>query len=238
MTQLTGETKARYVARMFARIARRYDLLNTVMTGGMHHRWRRLAARLAAQGMEGVALDVATGTGDFAIALLQNPGIRQVVALDFVPEMLELAKAKAETPTHGREVTLIQGDALKLPFPNDTFACATSGFSLRNVMDVPLALKEMARVVRPGGRVVILEITPVPGPTPWRLLFHWYFHRITPVLGGLLARDREAYAYLPQSVDSFPTARELQGLMEAAELREVIYRYLGLRTVALHVGVA
>ena len=237
MTQLQGEAKACYVARMFGRIARRYDLLNTVMTGGMHHRWRRQAAHLAARHLEGIALDVATGTGDFAFALLREPGVHRVVALDFVSPMLHLAGAKAIKKAVHRRVHLVQGDALELPFPNGSFLCATSGFSLRNVVDAPQALREMARVVQPGGRVAIVEITPLQRRTPWRWFFRWYFHHITPLLGALLSGDREAYTYLPRSVDIFPAAPQLAALMEDAGLQEVTYRYLGWGTVALHVGV-
>jgi len=159
MVDLKGEPKARYVAAMFGRIAPRYDRLNTVMTAGMHHRWRRLATRLAMEGLEGEALDVATGTGDLALALLRQPGVRRAVALDFVPEMLRLARKKARRQGMEDRVELVQGDALRLPFPDGRYACATSGFGLRNVGDLAAALREMARVVRPGGRVVILELS-------------------------------------------------------------------------------
>ena len=237
MAELKGAAKARYVAAMFGRIARRYDLLNTVMTGGQHHRWRSVAARLATAELEGSALDVATGTGDFAFALSRRPGIESVVGVDFVPEMVSLARAKARKREAHRSVEFSVADALALPFSDSAFACATSGFGLRNVVDLPAALSEMARVVRPGGRVVTLEMTPFERNGPFPMLFRLYFHRMVPLLGGLLAGDREAYTYLPQSVDVFPTAVELTGLMEQSGLRDVTYRKVGLGTVAIHVGV-
>ena len=236
MVELKGEAKAHYVAEMFARIARRYDLLNMVMTGGQHRRWRSLATRMATDGLQGPALDIATGTGDFAFALARRPGIDSVVGVDFVPQMVAVARGKAWRRKRRSPVEFFLSDALALPFADDTFVCATSGFSLRNVSDLPGALAEMARVVRHGGRVVILELTPFKRNGPFPILFRLYFHRLVPLLGGLLAGDREAYTYLPQSVDVFPTAGELARLMEKVGLRAVTYRKVGLGTVAVHVG--
>lgn len=236
MADLKGEARARYVASLFARIARRYDLLNTIMTGGLHHRWRRQASLMATGGLTGPALDVATGTGDFALALARRPGIKTVMGLDFVPEMVALAIQKAERRGVSRQVRFLQGDALALPFPDNTFACATSGFGLRNVTDVPAALAEMARVIYPGGRVGILEIVPHEQTGPLARLLRLYFQRVVPVLGGVLTGDREAYTYLPRSVDVFPLASELVRLMEQAGLQGVRYRMVGMGTVAIHVG--
>ena len=233
---LKGDAKARYVAGMFARIARRYDLLNTVMTGGMHHRWRKLAARLATEGVNGVALDVATGTGDFAFALAKRPGVHSAVGVDFVAEMVALARLKAQRRHASEKVRFAQADALSLPFPDDTFICATSGFSMRNVTDVARAVQEMARVVRPGGRVVILEISPFERDGLFPRLFRFYFHRVVPLVGGILSGDREAYTYLPRSVDIFLHAPELARLMEEAGLENVSYRKAGMGSVAVHVG--
>ncbi len=233
---LDGEARASHVATMFARISGRYDLLNTVMTVGMHHWWRRRAAILATRDLDGVVLDVATGTGDLAIALARRPGMRQVIGLDFVPEMLHLARQKAQRRNSSKTSGFLQGDALALPFPDNAFACATCGFGLRNMGDVPKALAEMARVVQPGGRVVILEIVPrkSKGLAPW--LINLYFRRVVPVLGRFLTGEREAYTYLPRSVDAFPLAGELIHLMEDAGLRNVSYRNAGMGMVAIHVG--
>ena len=236
MAELRGEARASYVAAMFARIARTYDLMNSVMTGGQHHRWRSQAARLASAGLEGPALDVATGTGDFAFALAKRPGIERVIGIDFVPEMVTAATRKAKRRKLNRPVEFFNGDALALPFPDNSFVCVTSGFSLRNVIDLPGALAEMARVVRPGGRVVSLEITPLQRNGPFARLFRLYFHRLVPLVGGLLARNREAYTYLPRSVELFPSADKLAELMEQAGLQQVYYRKVGMGTVAIHVG--
>ena len=236
MHDLKGDAKARYVAGMFARIARRYDLLNTVMTGGMHHRWRKTATRMATEGVNGAALDVATGTGDFAFALAKRPGVQSVVGVDFVAEMVALARLKAQRRNASEMVRFAQGDALSLPFPDDTFDCATSGFGMRNVIDVAKAVQEMARVVRPGGKVVILEISPFERDGVIPRLFRFYFHKVVPLVGGMLSGDREAYTYLPRSVDVFLPARELAGLMEEAGLKNVSYHKSGMGSVAIHVG--
>lgn len=235
MTQTNGETKAKSVAAMFARISARYDFMNTVMTGGAHNRWRRLAARLATEGLaSGPALDMATGTGDLAFELARRPEVDCVIGLDFVPEMLDLAKKKEQQRLPQRPITWSLGDALALPFSDNTFICATSGFAMRNVADLPRAIFEVARVVQPGGRVAILEFT--PADSQLSRLLAMGFSRIAPLLGQLLANDRTAYTYLPRSVENFPTAAELSELMKNAGLINVHWRLLSMGLVALHIG--
>jgi demethylmenaquinone methyltransferase/2-methoxy-6-polyprenyl-1,4-benzoquinol methylase len=235
MAELKGRAKQCYVAAMFARIARRYDQMNTLMTWGMHHRWREKTAQVTTQGLSGIALDIATGTGDLALALTRHPGIDFAVGIDLVPEMIALAQAKTRTRGLEGKVYLIVGDALALPFPDASFACATAGFSLRNMPDLPQALAEMVRVVRPGGRVTTLELTPLSRGIR-STLFSFYFHRMVPVLGQAIARDRSAYTYLPQSVDQFLEADTLAGLFRDLGLTGVSYIRLGFGTVALHWG--
>lgn len=234
MAHLRGDDKRRYVAEMFARISPRYDLMNTLMTGGQHHRWKRATARLTAAGLDGIALDVATGTGDLAFALARRPGIRAAVGVDLLPEMLAIAAAKPAN--RSAPTRFVMGDALRLPFPDATFCCATAGFSLRNMADVPAAIAEMARVVAPGGRVTTLELTPMAGGVR-AALGGFYFRRIVPLLGQLIAGDRTAYTYLPSSVDYFLTADELAAVYRAAGLVEVGYRKMGGGGVAIHYGV-
>jgi demethylmenaquinone methyltransferase/2-methoxy-6-polyprenyl-1,4-benzoquinol methylase len=236
MAELSGEARQRYVAALFARIAPRYDLMNTLMTGGMHLRWRQKTAQVTARGIQGKALDVATGTGGLAFALAGRPEIDQVVGVDLLPEMLVLAQTKARTRGLSRRTTLLVGDALALPFPDNTFACATAGFSLRNMPDLRQALAEMARVVRPGGRVTTLELTPFNRGVKARL-FRLYFHRMVPFMGQIVAGDRSAYTYLPQSVDYFLEAERLAGLFREVGLTEVDYLKLGFGAVALHRGI-
>ena len=235
MANLSGDAKQTYVADLFARIAGRYDLMNSLMTGGMHHRWKSQTARITAAGLTGAGLDIATGTGDLAFALSRQQGITASVGVDLLPEMISLAQAKKSKTSASKDPSFLLGDALSLPFPDNTFACATAGFSLRNMPDLPLAIAEMARVVRPGGRVTTLELTPMPSGLKTGL-FRFYFHRIVPLVGQIIAGDRTAYTYLPQSVDYFLQADRLAGLFSQVGLTNVGYRKLGFGTVAIHHG--
>ena len=220
------------IAAMFGRIVRRYDLMNRQMTFGQDVRWRRKAVRAALGAGDSRALDVATGTGDLAIALADG-GFREVIGLDFAPEMI----AAAEEKRLGRvDLSFIVGDALDLPFPGDHFDAVTVSFGLRNMRDYLAALTEMTRVIEPGGRFVCLELTPYRAPVLGRI-FNWYFTRIVPRIGGWLSGDAEAYRYLPTSVASFPDAQALSAMMKEAGLAAVEYELLGLGTVALHVAI-
>lgn len=235
MARLQGTERARYVTRMFARISRRYDLLNTVMTGGRHYAWRHLATDLAVDGLEGPALDVATGTGDFAIDLARKTEVTGVTGVDSTTPMLSVAREKARRKHLAHRISLTTGDAHALPFADDQFICATVGFGVRNFIDLPKSLQEMVRVIRPGGRVVTLEIVRMERGV-WSRLFRLQFRYVTPLMGGLLAGDREAYTYLPESVQEFRSADELAQVMEDAGLTNVRYRKLALGAVAIHVG--
>jgi demethylmenaquinone methyltransferase/2-methoxy-6-polyprenyl-1,4-benzoquinol methylase len=232
-----GPDKARFVGAMFSRIAGRYDLMNGLMTLGMHHAWRRVAARQTIPVPPGPALDLATGTGDLALALSRVHPHRVVVAADFSLGMLAVAQQKMKRATPAPRIRLAAADALLLPFGDRAFACVTSAFLLRNLADLEQGLSEMRRVTRPGGRVVALEITQatMPGFAP---LFRFYFHRIVPRVGQLVGGDREAYTYLPQSVDRFLAPAALARLMERVGLRAVSIRRLGLGTVTVHTGIA
>ena len=236
MAHLRGRERARYVTRMFGRISRRYDLLNTVMSGGRHHSWRRMACEMATDDLSGPALDVATGTGDFAFSLLQTPGVSDVVGIDFTPKMLAVAVDKAGRRGLGRRTRFVRGDAHALPFPSDQFACATVGFGIRNFVDARRALEEIARTVRPKGRVAVLEIVRAERRVPVGRLFSAGFRYITPWLGAVLAGDREAYGYLPESVEGFLDAEGLKSMMEEAELTNIRWKRLALGTVAILVG--
>lgn len=236
MAHLSGEARQTYVADLFARIAGRYDLMNSLMTGGMHHHWKRVTAGITAEGLYGPALDIATGTGDLAFSLAQQPGIDKAVGVDLLPEMLTIAQHKKSRKAEERSTVFVQGDALRLPFPDGAFACATAGFSLRNMPDLPQAIAEMARVVSPGGRVTTLELTPMGQGIKARL-FRLYFHGLVPLVGQVVAGDRGAYTYLPQSVDYFLQADRLAALFSQVGLVEVGYRKLGFGTVAIHYGI-
>jgi demethylmenaquinone methyltransferase / 2-methoxy-6-polyprenyl-1,4-benzoquinol methylase len=228
--------KSEYVRTLFTRIAHRYDLMNALMTGGRHHAWRRMTADTLRSAPAGPVLDLATGTGDLALAIRRTRPADAVVGADFSEGMLREAAAKLRRRGE-RRVALVAADALALPFRDRTFAAVTSAFLLRNLADLSRGIAEMRRVTRPGGLVVTLEITRprIPG---WDGLFGFYFHRIVPVVGSVVAGDRAAYAYLPDSVDHFVSPQGLADLMRRTGLGDVHYRRLGLGTIALHVGVA
>jgi demethylmenaquinone methyltransferase / 2-methoxy-6-polyprenyl-1,4-benzoquinol methylase len=233
MAYLQGEARREYVARMFTRISGRYDLMNSAMTLGMHHRWRREAAHLASQGPEGLALDVAAGTGDLTLALASQQTITRAVGLDLLPVMLHLAGKKA-LKRHAGRVHFVVGDALRLPFRDNTFACATCAFGLRNMPGVRDALAEMVRVLRPGGALVTLETMPLDSGRWTTPFLRFYFRQVIPRLGRLITGDREAYTYLRESTDRFPTPDHLVEIMEDVGLGSVTYRCVGLRMAAIH----
>ena len=235
MAQLEGDAKQKYVAVLFARIASRYDLMNDLMTLGQHRRWKQHTARLTAQGLRGISLDIATGTGDLARALSRQPGIEHSIGLDLLPEMISLGRAKLRSRDLAAKTTMMLGDALRLPFPDESFACATAGFSLRNMPDLKTALSEMVRVVRPGGRITTLELSPMAAGIKSSLL-RFCFHRLVPLMGGLITGNRAAYTYLPQSVDYFLEADRLAALFRELGLVDVGYQRMGMGTVALHWG--
>ena len=226
--------QAAAVRKMFTRIAVRYDLMNTLMTAGRHHAWRRAVARAVVAAPPGPVLDLATGTADLALAVRGLEPERRVVGADFSEAMLQLGRVKLAERGPAR-ITLLASDALALPFGDGTFACVTSAFLLRNLEDLGRGLAEMRRVTRAGGRVVTLDIVR-PAIPVWGRLFDLYFNRLVPMAGALVAGDRPAYTYLPQSVEGFVTPAELAGLMAGVGLRQVTWRTLGLGTVALHVG--
>jgi demethylmenaquinone methyltransferase/2-methoxy-6-polyprenyl-1,4-benzoquinol methylase len=228
---------------MFDRIAGVYDRMNAVMTAGLHHQWRRRAADLAGLFPGGRALDVATGTGDLALELARRvaPG-GIVVGADFSERMLELAREKAERELlsgavpGGVEVRFEAANALALPYGDGEFDAATVGFGARNFSDLDRGLAEMARVVRPGGRVVVLEIT-TPTRPPLSTFLEVWFDRVVPALGRL-AGDSDAYTYLPSSVRRFPPPDGLAAAMGRAGLRSISYRITAGGIIALHSGEA
>jgi demethylmenaquinone methyltransferase / 2-methoxy-6-polyprenyl-1,4-benzoquinol methylase len=225
----SGTLEEAQVRAMFDRIARVYDAMNSVMTAGLHHRWRERAADLAALAPSGRALDVACGTGDLAIELARRVGASgTVVGADFSEAMLERARAKSSA------VEWVVANALELPYPDDAFDAATVGFGARNFADLDRGLSEMARVVRPGGRVVVLEMT-TPQRLPLSAFFSVWFDRVVPALGRL-AGDTEAYSYLPNSVKRFPGPEALARRMAAAGLGDVRWILTAGGIIALHAG--
>jgi demethylmenaquinone methyltransferase/2-methoxy-6-polyprenyl-1,4-benzoquinol methylase len=219
---------------MFSGIARRYDLLNHLLSGNVDKRWRRKAARaLESSLIEGArVLDVACGTGDLSLVLAEA-GAARVIGLDFCRPMLEIARRKADADS--RSIPFVEGDALRLPFADETFDAVTIAFGLRNLAGVADGLRELRRVLKPGGRLAVLEFSSpvVPG---FKALFRFYFTRVLPHIGGLVSGSRGAYEYLPDSVSRFPDQKRLAELMRAEGFERVEYSNLTGGIAALHTG--
>jgi demethylmenaquinone methyltransferase/2-methoxy-6-polyprenyl-1,4-benzoquinol methylase len=221
------------VERMFDRIAGPYDLMNRLMTVGLDQRWRALAAAEAGVGPGAQVLDACCGTGDLALALARRVGPNgRVTGLDFSDRMLDKARQKP-LPDGAAEVEWIRGDAMAMPFAEGSFAAATVGFGIRNLPDVDAGLRELARVVRRGGRIVVLEIT-TPTRPPLSTFYRLWFDRLIPLLGRVF--DSAAYTYLPASVRRFPGPEELGEAFHRAGIGQVRYRLLAGGIMALHVG--
>ena len=223
------------VRKMFSSIAGKYDLLNRFFSLGIDLKWRReLASELPEDG-DLPFLDVATGTADVALTLEERcPGNRLIVGTDFALPMLHVGAAKV-SELKSQRIRLTAGDAYSLPFRAGTFEAVTIAFGLRNLAHRIDGLKEMARILSPGGRIVILEFSPMDRPVIGPL-FRIYFHRVMPFLGGVISGDRAAYSYLPESVDRFPEPVELGREMMEAGFTDVRYRALTMGIAYLHVG--
>ena len=218
------ENKALYVCRMFASIARRYDLLNAVLSLGFDKSWRRLAMAQIEDIPNENILDLAVGTGKIALLAARCYPESTVVGVDFCPQMLSVAKKAAGKDRVESRMHLIQGDALRLPFSDNTFDCLTIGFALRNVNSIASLFTEMARVTKPGGKMVSLELTR-PSLQMLGPLHKLYIKIVIRCVGGLISGKWDAYTYLPQSILEFPSPREVQKVMEDAGWRRVeIYR--------------
>jgi demethylmenaquinone methyltransferase / 2-methoxy-6-polyprenyl-1,4-benzoquinol methylase len=228
-----SEEFATEVRGMFDRIAGVYDLMNSAMTAGLHHQWRERAVDRTEVGPGSDALDLCTGTGDLALALRRRIGPDgRVVGSDFSDAMLDLARRKSGE--EGLPVEFGWADALQLPYGDESFDAVTIGFGARNLADLGKGLSEMARVLRPGGRLVILEITR-PRREPLSSFYSLWFDRLVPVLGSL-AGDPDAYSYLPDSVRSFPTPELLAARMDAAGFGEIRWLLLAGGIIAIHSG--
>jgi len=228
---LRGQERSAAVQDVFQRIAPRYDLMNKLMTAGQDRTWRRFVVEKAAVPRGGSALDIATGTGDIAFELLTQGDTKLAVGADFAPAMMHVGQKRPQ----GNRVRWTTADALALPFPSASFDAITHGFLLRNVIDIPRALREQWRVLKPGGHVVSLDTSPPPRNLlrPF-ILFH--LSVIIPTLGTLLTGQRDAYTYLPKSTVGFKAPDQIAALMREAGFAEVGYRRFMFGTVAVHWG--
>ena len=222
------------IAGMFDRIAGRYDLLNRVLSAGRDRTWRaRAVETLQLQGGETV-LDLCTGTADLLLALAPpGGGAARVVGVDFSTEMLRLAYRKVRRSTARGALTLLRGDAERIPLGDRSVDGVTIGFGIRNVQDRVAALVEVRRVLRPGGRLAILEFG-TPGPTPLRAVYLWYFQRLLPLIGRLVSRHASAYSYLPASVGAFPAPAAFCAMLEQAGFADMRCERLTLGIVCLY----
>jgi len=224
------------IAAMFDAIAGRYDLLNTVLSGGLDRYWRRLAiTSLRFSGNE-ILLDVCTGTGDVAIEAVRRPsGARAVLGVDFAGVMLHHALHKVRSASLDDRVAFVRGDAMRLPAVDSSVDGVTIAFGIRNVQQPSLACAELFRVLRPGGRLAILEFG-LPSRPALRTLYLWYFRNVLPRIGRIVSRHSAAYSYLPDSVGAFPWGEEFAGILRAAGFNNVRSRPLSLGIVYLYVG--
>jgi demethylmenaquinone methyltransferase/2-methoxy-6-polyprenyl-1,4-benzoquinol methylase len=220
---------------MFASIAARYDLLNHLLSGNVDKRWRRLVAQTlltTLKNREALVLDVACGTGDLSLTLWQS-GQARIVGIDFCRPMLDIAATKALESAS--RIPFVEGDALELPFADCSFEAATIAFGLRNLTSVEAGIKELLRVLKPGGRVAVLEFSKPKAPV-LRSLFKFYFTKVLPRFGGLISGSKSAYQYLPDSVSRFPDQLELASMLQAAGFENVSFLNLTGGIAALHLG--
>jgi demethylmenaquinone methyltransferase/2-methoxy-6-polyprenyl-1,4-benzoquinol methylase len=229
MTNLSGKEKSHYVQDIFTRIAGRYDLMNRLMTGGQDQRWRRQVIRRAGLHPKARVLDLGAGTGDLARAALAQQPTAQVTAADFTFEMMRAGRTPADL------FGWANADALALPFPAESFHAVVSGFLMRNVIDSQAALGEQFRVLKPGGRIVILDTTR-PKRSLLSPLIWLHMHLVIPLLGALLSGQRDAYTYLPDSTEAFLTAEQLASRMAAAGFKRTGFKRLMFGTIAIHWG--
>ena len=228
--------KRPYVQRLFGRIARVYDPLNRMMSFGLDRQWRAFAARCLALGPGEVGLDLGTGTADLSIAVLRRagPGTR-MIGMDITPEMLEVGRAKLARLGLQDRIELRLGDAEHIDLPENSVDGCCSAFTVRNLTDIHQGFREMLRVVRPGGRVVCLEISHPPGKI-FGSLFHFYFYKVAPLFGAIIGKASEEYNYLPNSLTTFPDPPSLKAILEAVGWSDVHFYRLSGGMVAVHVG--
>ncbi|OFW08893.1 MAG: bifunctional demethylmenaquinone methyltransferase/2-methoxy-6-polyprenyl-1,4-benzoquinol methylase [Acidobacteria bacterium RIFCSPLOWO2_12_FULL_59_11] len=223
------------VERMFSAIAPRYDFLNRLLSAGRDRAWRRAAVAATALPQGGRLLDVCTGTADMALEAARQFPTARIVGVDFSRPMITLGATKVERARLADRIQLQVAPAEALPFPDVSFDAVTVAFGLRNVPDRQRGLREMCRVLRPGGRAIVLEFTTPPGRL-FRGAYLWYFHRVLPWIGRLVSGHPSAYSYLPASVTDFPSPEGLSAWMRDAGFSEVSYRLLTGGIVAIHVG--
>lgn len=234
---LTNRTPESAVQNIFDKIAPQYDQMNSVISLGTHRIWRKRVMSMMAVKPGDFALDLCCGTGDWTLALARAVGpAGRVVGLDFSPVMIREADRKVRTAKYADRITLREGDAMQLPYPDNSFNVVTIGFGLRNVPDANQVLREMTRVVKPGGQVVCLETSQPTNPVihaGWQV----YFGHVVPLMGSLVAHHYQAYNYLQRSTHSFVSVTQLADMFRTAGLTQVSYRTFNLGAAAVHLGI-
>ena len=234
MAQLKGSDRSRYVSNMFSAIAKRYDLLNTIISMGQHWIWRKKTISISTIDISGRVLDVATGTGDMGILLSKNPKCTSIIGLDFTPEMISIARKKSKQINN--KLSYLVADSHNLPFPPSTFNLVTVAFGIRNFIDIDKALNEIKQTLCKGGKITILEIVKNPSESPLTKLFGYYFKNVVPLFGLIFAGNKSAYKYLPESVGSFITRDEIVRLMKKSGFSNITTQSMSFGSVAIISG--
>lgn len=232
---MKNETKQTFVHSVFESIASKYDLMNTVLSFRRHKAWRKFTMKKMNVRQGETALDICCGTCDWTIQLAHDSKDGKIIGLDFSQNMLEVGRQKVEEAGLDKQIELIHGNAMELPFEDNSFDHVTIGFGLRNVPDLNQVLREMKRVVKPGGKVVCLELSK-PTMQPFKAVYFFYFEKVLPLVGKLLANRYEQYKWLPESLASFPDHKELKSIFEDIGLKDVSAYPLTGGIAALHIG--
>jgi demethylmenaquinone methyltransferase/2-methoxy-6-polyprenyl-1,4-benzoquinol methylase len=231
-----GQPTAERVRGIFSAIAEEYDLFNQLASLGIDRGWRRELVRSCALGADSEVLDLASGTGDVALAIARQAAPRRVLATDFTPEMLDVARRKAQAYDGRTELAFEWADAQDLPFDDESFDVVTIAFGVRNLPDRPANFREVLRTLKPGGRYVILEFS-TPAFAPWRGVYHVYLRQVIPAIGGVLTGDRAGFVYLNDSIRAFPRQDALAAELRAAGFSAITWKDLSGGIVAIHTAV-
>ncbi len=232
----SSKPKEEFVHDVFQQIAPKYDRMNNIISFNRHKKWRKFAMRKMSVSPGDSAIDLCCGTCDWTISLAEASKGGPITGLDFSQAMLDVGRQKLKVAPYGDQITLIQGNAMELPFADNSFDYATIGFGLRNVPDLVQVLQEMRRVVKPGGMVVCLEVSK-PTTQPFKGLYYFYFDRILPLFGKVFAKSYEQYKWLPESLKPFPGRKELADIFRQVGLKQVEDYPLTGGVAALHIGV-
>ncbi|RAP76390.1 bifunctional demethylmenaquinone methyltransferase/2-methoxy-6-polyprenyl-1,4-benzoquinol methylase [Paenibacillus montanisoli] len=232
---MQSKSKEQHVHAVFESIAPKYDLMNDLISFRRHKAWRKFTMRKMDVKQGQTAIDLCCGTCDWTIALAKASGTGEVVGLDFSQGMLDVGKKKVQAEGLDRQISLVQGNAMSLPFEDNRFDFATIGFGLRNVPDLEQVLREMMRVVKPGGQVVCLEMSK-PTWQPFKAIYYFYFERVMPAIGKLVAKRYEQYKWLPESLKAFPDSKQLADKYREIGLQQVRVYPLAGGVAALHMG--